>query len=118
MPGDQGKTLLPGSLCPCWSGLLMKRRLNVRLLAWLLGVGTLLAVGVHLLHGFQVQRGAAALLQQAARAEAQGQLDQAALFLNQYLACAPDDGAALVKYAEVLEKLPASPQTRWQALAV
>ena len=52
----------------------MRRRLNLRVLACLVVVLLVLAAGIHWLHGYQVQRNAGALLEQADRAEEQGDL--------------------------------------------
>ncbi|MBX6312993.1 MAG: tetratricopeptide repeat protein [Isosphaeraceae bacterium] len=96
----------------------MRRRLNGKLLALLLVAVALLGAGVHILHGFQVRRNASDLLRQAKRAEAQGHLDQAVGFLEQYLAFEPSDTTALAKYGLMLDELAATPQAHLRAFWV
>jgi tetratricopeptide (TPR) repeat protein len=96
----------------------MKTKVNIKLLAFLLGGAVLFAVGVHFLHGFQERRNASALLKQAERAEADGQNEQAVKHLRTYLGFVPDDTAALARYGLLLERLARSPGGRSQALLV
>jgi len=63
----------------------MRKQLNVKLLGYFLATTALVSVGVHFLHAHQVRRNASSLLSQASRAEEQGQLDQAAEYLDRYL---------------------------------
>jgi tetratricopeptide (TPR) repeat protein len=83
----------------------MRRQVNFKLAAWLLAGTILLGGGVHLLHGFQVKRSAAALLRMAKRAGEQGQLSQELNYLNLYLVHAPRDPDALADYGGALERL-------------
>src|SRR5262249_46746654 len=76
---------------PLTPGALMTQRLNLKLLGWVTGAFLVLAVGVHVLHGYQVRRNAGGLLRQADRAEAEGRPDRTAAYLGQYLALVPDD---------------------------
>jgi tetratricopeptide (TPR) repeat protein len=93
----------------------MRRKLNLKLLAWGLA-GLVLAGGaLHFLHERQVTANASALLRQAQRAEADGQLRQAATYLSHYLACEPGDTDALVRYALTLDRLADNPGDHYQA---
>ncbi len=82
----------------------------------MLVAGTILfAGGVHLLHGYQVQRNAGALLFQAERAREQGRLDLSAKYLQRYLGFAPEDGEALAKLAFTFDELSATRGGRLRA---
>lgn len=96
----------------------MKTKVNIKLLAFLLGGGILFAAGVHFLHGFQERRNAGALLKQAERAESDGQNDQAVKHLRTYLGFVPDDTDVLARYGLLLERLAKSPNGRSQAFLV
>ena len=85
----------------------MKRELNVRFFAFLVGVTAFLAVGVHFLHGYQVKRNARLLLDQALQAKEKGQLNQASELLSTYLVYVPDDQETLATYALLLESMSA-----------
>lgn len=89
------------------------RRLNVRLLAWLAVVFVPGAVGVHLLHGFQVNRNAEALVERAREKRAAGATDEAAGLLGRYVGLRPDDAAASAELATtLLMRLEATRPTR------
>ncbi|HJT77610.1 MAG TPA: tetratricopeptide repeat protein, partial [Gemmataceae bacterium] len=83
----------------------MRKALNFKRLACLLLVLGLGASCVHLLHAVQAGRNARALLQQADRAEAAGQLDRASEYLERYLAHEPADTDALARYGFLLNKV-------------
>lgn len=89
--------------------LLMRRfRLPSVSLPWLGGVlGTLVvvAVGVHLLHTYQVQRNVESFRVQALLARDHGETDKVAEYLHKFLALRPDDLEARMEYALSLEKL-------------
>ena len=76
------------------------RRVNVKLLAWLVGSTLVLGVGAHLLHGVQVKRNAKLLLSQADTAEKEGNLRLAAKSIAQYLKH-EDDPQLYAKLAEL-----------------
>jgi Tfp pilus assembly protein PilF len=95
----------------------MRTRLNWKLLAWVGGGAAVLAVGVHLLHGFGSSRGARQLLPLAGAAEERGDTAEAARFLGNYLTLAPDDVDAQVRYGDLLARLP-GPTAGARALAV
>ena len=79
-----------------------KRRINVWFLGGLAIAVVVLGAGMHVLHGVQVRRNAAGLLEQAAEAEARGDGALAAETLKFYLGFEPDDGEAAVRYARLL----------------
>jgi tetratricopeptide (TPR) repeat protein len=93
----------------------MRRRLDVRFLFCLVAAVLVAAVGVHLLHGYQVRRNAGSLLRQATRAEEQKHLDQAARYLRLYLSHEPGNTDALARYGLLLERLARSGQDHEQA---
>lgn len=96
----------------------MRRTFNVRFFLVLLGTMFVVAGASHALHSHQVRRNAGLLLEQAARAEEQGQLQQAAGTLANYLAFVPEDTDALARYGLTLERLPSSAATRQRAHSV
>lgn len=94
------------------------RRVNRRFAVVLLAALGLLGVGAYSLHGYQVKRNAGALLTQAERAEADGQLARSADYLSRYLALTPRDTEALARYGVLLEKLATNEKARVQAFLV
>ena len=80
---------------------MMKRRLNLAFLATLFATVAVLGGGMHLVHGFQMQRNASALLDRARRAEAGNDLGKAEQSLSEYLNLRRDDGPAWEWYARV-----------------
>ncbi len=94
----------------------MRPGLNVRFLAWLVLGSMLLTGGVHLLHGYQVERNAVALLFQAERARDQGRLDLSAKYLQRYLGFQGDDAGAMASLALTLDDLAATRAGRLRAL--
>jgi cellulose synthase operon protein C len=80
------------------------RKLNVRFLLILLAVFTLAGSGLYLLHRFQQDRIARALLWQADHARDEGQVERAALFYSQYLEFRPGDQDTRVAFGAMLEK--------------
>ncbi|MEX2318072.1 MAG: tetratricopeptide repeat protein [Pirellulales bacterium] len=61
------------------------RRLNVKLALWLVGITVFSVVGVHFLHGYQVDRNAEFLKVQAEQARTEGDIKEAIKQYNQYL---------------------------------
>jgi cellulose synthase operon protein C len=96
----------------------MNRRVNVKLLASLIGAILLFALGIHLLHGFQERRNSRSLLEQAERAAEAGQKEQAVAHLRTYLGFSPNDTDALSRYGMLLSQLATNPNARLQALDV
>ena len=96
----------------------MRRTVNFKLLAFLLLGLLLFAGGVHLTHRLQEKRNASALLEQAQRAEAEGQKEQAVKHLRAYLGFVPNDTDALARYGRLLNQQAATPSARTQALLI
>src|SRR2546427_50649 len=96
----------------------MKRRLNVKFLACLLGIGAALGTGAHFLRGYQVRRNAGAIRQRADQAVASGQLDEAIREYRRYLSLVPDDGNAWGDYGLVLDRTAKSPREREAVVTV
>lgn len=69
------------------------RQLNVKFLLYLIGAVVLVSAGAFVVHRAQSWRIANALLRQADRAEAQGQLDHKVKYLSRYLEFQPRDHA-------------------------
>ncbi len=78
------------------------RRLNLKLLAFLLVGLMVLGGGLFLLNRYQVRRAAGALLVQAKEAERQKQPDRALSLLNRYLRYEPNNLEALTRYGILL----------------
>jgi len=76
----------------------MKRRLNLRFLAILVGVTACLVVGCHFLHGFQVKRTAGDLKAKALRENAAGEYSEAEKDFHRFLLLVPRDGNARADY--------------------
>lgn len=98
----------------------MKKHLNVRLVAIVLGCLIVLGVGTHFLHAFQVQRNAHALLDLATAAEQRGQIDDAARYLGLYVGFCPDDTSSLARLGEILadERMAKTGPAKFRALQV
>lgn len=95
------------------SGMVPMRRLNVRLLIWLVATAAPAAVGVHLLHGFQVARNADTLVTRAHEKRAAGETDEAVQLLSRYVGLRPDDATASAELATtLLTRLETIPPTR------
>lgn len=95
-----------------------RRRLNLKVLFILLGVGLVFAVGVHFLHGYQVKQNATALLDRAHKAQDAGQLREAVELYGSYLAFRPTDDQALADYGLALRKLAGNKDGRLIVRAV
>jgi tetratricopeptide (TPR) repeat protein len=81
------------------------RRINVSFLVGILTVSIVLAGATHLVHGFQLKRNAAALLDRARKAEEGGSLSEAAAVLRQYLSLGRGHGEAWRWYARLMDRL-------------
>jgi tetratricopeptide (TPR) repeat protein len=80
------------------------RKLNFLFITGLIVVLTVLGVGVHFLHAYQIRRNAWALLVRAERAEANNELQKAEQSLSQYVNLERDDGRAWKRYAQIVER--------------
>ncbi len=87
----------------------MQRRVNFRLLLWTIGCVTVLAVGVNVLHAYQLRRNAHVVLERGDQALAKQEFAQALYYLGQYLALAPHDLDALEKFCLTLDKTARDP---------
>ncbi len=67
------------------------KRLNIPLLLVLIIGSLVMAVGTHLLHGYQVTRNAHKLLERAQAAEAEGDIEEQVRILRRYLRHVPED---------------------------
>jgi Tfp pilus assembly protein PilF len=81
----------------------VRRKLNVRVFAITLGVLLVGGAAFHALHGVQVQRNAASLLDYARRAKAEKKVAAALELFSQYLRLAPADLDAVEEYALELD---------------
>ncbi|OAI45253.1 hypothetical protein AYO44_12965 [Planctomycetaceae bacterium SCGC AG-212-F19] len=86
------------------NNLPVPKKLNVKFVAWLLAILVVICAAVHGLHIFQARRNSAALLDQANRLEAAGELDRAGEYLQRYLGSEPGDTAILERYALLLAR--------------
>ena len=84
----------------------MRRKLNVKLVASVVGGLLVFSVGVHFLHGYQVERNAYRLLERADQAVAAKEDAKALIYYDQYLALVPNDVDTMQKYAELLDRRP------------
>ncbi len=78
---------------------------------------TILAAGLSIffVQRYQVEKMDRSVLAQAARAEKDGNFEEAARFYQEHLEVAPDDQEAKLKYADVLLKGPKNPARQEQA---
>src|SRR3974390_2318410 len=81
----------------------MLPRLNVKLVAIVLGTLTLVGIGVHFLHGYQLTQNAYRLLERGDEAAQAKDFDKALSCYSQYLTLVPNDVDTLQKYAQVLD---------------
>jgi len=103
----------------------MKKRLNIKLIAFFLGSAVVFGAGVHFLHGFQVRRNAEAFLGLSDQAKKDGKLPQAVDYLARYLALKSGDQSEVVtenraKFGLLLadEKVATSPKALLRAYFV
>ena len=94
----------------------MNRRLNAAFLIKFLAITLVLGVGIHLLHGFQIQRNARHFLTMAERSLEEGKLPQALTYFQHYLSIEPRDVAARVRYALVLDRQASKGSDRLRAI--
>ncbi len=80
------------------------RRLNWKLLAWIVGTLAVSAGAVHFAHSAQMKRHARTLLAQVDQEEAAGKPDHAAEYLKRYLTINTFDTDALARYGLLLDK--------------
>jgi cellulose synthase operon protein C len=90
--------------------LRMQRTVNTRFLGVLVFAAVLLTVGVHFLHGFQVNRNAADLLIRAERAYKAENLEEAIQLQSLYLGFRPKDLDALARLGQWTDESARSPR--------
>ena len=82
----------------------MHRKLNIKLVVSVLASLLVASVGVHFLHGFQLQRNAYRLLEMGDQAVNDKKDEKALTYYAQYLTFVPDDADTVQKYAVVLDR--------------
>jgi len=85
------------------------KRLNVKLALWLVGIAVFSVVGVHFLHGYQVDRNAESLKVQAEVARTAGNKEEAVKLYSQYLRHR-DDREGYKSLAELTVEVAKDPQ--------
>src|SRR5437588_6053930 len=80
----------------------MKKKLNVKLFACILGGLIAFGTCIHFVHAYQVRRNVDAFLRLSDEAQEAKDLRKAVDYLGRYLALAPDDIDAQAKYAILL----------------
>jgi tetratricopeptide (TPR) repeat protein len=88
------------------------RQVNPRAIVIVLGVAAVVSVALFFGYRYQVRQNAQALLEQAERAEKEGNLSRAADYLLQYLAMVPTDDDRLAHFASLSEKQAVSPRQK------
>ncbi len=88
-----------------WAALTGNRRVNVKAFLILIVTAVVLGGTVYFVHGWQVRRNAHVLLEEADRAEHEGQSEAALEHLENYLGLEPHDTDARAKYGLLLAKL-------------
>ena len=83
----------------------MRRKLNFKPIVWTLAAFIPAGIGVHFVHGYQVQRGARSLLARGDAALAQDHPDAALADYARYLAIVPNDVDAQEKYVRLLDRI-------------
>src|SRR5260221_7908384 len=92
----------------------MRRKLNFKLVLGVLGSLLVVAVCVHFLHGYQLNRNAHRWRELGDQAVADKKDDKALAYYGQYLTFAPEDADTMQKYAEVLDRRAATEGERLQ----
>ena len=96
----------------------MERRLNVRLLVWLLVPSIVFGFVIRALHHIQMDRHASVLLRQAQKSEMQGDFVKAEEYLRLLLGYRRDDPTAFAKYGLIFANRAESPNDRMQAFRI
>lgn len=87
---------------------MLRRTVNLKLLAILCSSTLLLAVGIHFLHDYMQEKNAGALLTLAEQAQERKELRQAAGYLRTYVNFRPDDTLGYVRWANLAADLAAT----------
>lgn len=86
------------------------KRLNIKLVAFLISTAVVFVIGVYFLHGFQVERKSDIFKRQAEAAEAKGDRSDALKAYNKYLQQRPKDAQVSLKYALLAAKETEDPK--------
>ena len=86
------------------------KRLNVKLLIWMIVISAVLLGAIVGLHGFQVSRNSTTYLKLAEQAEKEEQLADAISFYDQYLQFHQDDAKVQARFAVLLVDLAELPE--------
>lgn len=78
------------------------KRLNVKLALWLVGIVLFSIVGVHFLHGYQIERNADVLKRQAEKSDKEGDRKEAIKQYVQFLKYRPDDAESYVALSDLV----------------
>jgi cellulose synthase operon protein C len=93
-----------------------KRRLNVRLLIWVVVPTLLIGIGVSQLHTIQIKRNANVLLKRAHQAELDGEWVKAEKYLRLFLGYQPKHAGALASYGLIRATLARSVDDKIQTI--
>ena len=83
----------------------MHRKLNLKPILWTLAALVPAGIGIHFVHGYQVQRNARSLLARGDAAAAKDHFDAALADYARYLGIVPNDLAAQEKYVRLLDRV-------------
>ena len=92
----------------------MRRKLNVKLVAGLLGACALTAIAVHFLHGYQLSENSYRLRERGDRALEAKEYEKARSYYEKYRTFVPNDADTATKYAQALDQSAASVGERVQ----
>ncbi len=92
------------------------KQVNTRFILTVLGIFAALGVGVHFLHGVQVEGNAGKLKERAQAAEAEGEYEKAVTLLNQYLNFRENDYDALLHFLRLRDGLATTKAARDELL--
>jgi tetratricopeptide (TPR) repeat protein len=94
---------------------MMQTRINLKAAVILAVSLPVLGIATHWLHGFQVQRNAQFLLDQAKELEEEGKLKEAAGYLRQYIGMVPDEAGPTARFALLRSRLAQTPRQKIDA---
>jgi tetratricopeptide (TPR) repeat protein len=95
-----------------------RRTLDFRYLTLFVVLALLVGGGMHALHGYQVRRNAAILLEQANLAEADGDTVRFADYLTRYVGFNPTDLDAAARYGLFVDQRSKSPPQKYRAFMI
>ena len=95
---------------------MITKQVNTRFIVTVLGIFAVLGLGVHFLHGVQVEGNAGKLKERAEAAEAEGEYEKAVALLGQYLNFRENDYNALLQFLRLRDGLATTNAARNQVL--